>query len=68
VGLGSETARQLFSAEGRTPGPIRRMTTDAGVTYAMLYEEVFDGACLGMVPHRPTQRPKSASFGTVNSF
>jgi hypothetical protein len=41
-GLGSETARQLFNAEGHTLGPIRRMTTDAGVTYAMLYEEVFD--------------------------
>jgi hypothetical protein len=37
-----ETARQLFNAEGRTPGPIRRMTTDAGVTAMSTSEVVFD--------------------------
>lgn len=40
-GLGSETARNLFNREGRVPGPIRQMTTNAGVSYAMIYEEVF---------------------------
>jgi hypothetical protein len=69
-GLGSETARQLFNAEGRTPGPIRRMTTDAGVTYAMLYEEVFDEG-LPQEWCRIAQLSTSqvtASFGTVEFF
>lgn len=69
-GLGSETARQLFYAEGRTPGPIRRMTTDAGVTYAMLYEEVFDD---GLPPEwclvaQLSTSQVTASFGTVEFF
>jgi hypothetical protein len=69
-GLGSETARQLFNAEGRTPDPIRRMTTDAGVTYAMLYEEVFDEGlpeewC--RIAHLSTTQV-TASFETVEFF
>jgi hypothetical protein len=59
IKLGSETARQLFNAEGRTPGPIRRMTTDAGVTAMSTSEGVRRGPATRMVPHRPTQRPKS---------
>jgi hypothetical protein len=69
-GLGSETARQLFNAEGHTPGPIRRMTTDASVTYAMLYEEVFDEG-LPQEWCRIAQLSTSqvtASFGTVEFF
>lgn len=69
-GLSSETARQLLNAEGRTPGPIRRMTTDAGVTYAVLYEEVFDD---GLPPEwcliaQLSTSQVTASFGTVEFF
>ena len=69
-GLCSETAHLLFNAEGRTPGPIRRMTTDAGMTYAMLYEEVFDDGlpqewCLVAQFSTPTV---TAPFGTVEFF
>jgi hypothetical protein len=69
-GLGSEIPRQLFNPEGRTPRPIRRMTTDAGVTYAMLYEEVFDD---GLPPEwrliaQLSTSQVTASFGTVEFF
>jgi len=42
-GLGNETARTTFIAEGHKPAPIRRITTNADVAYAMLYEEWFEG-------------------------
>lgn len=69
-GLGNETARQLFNAQGRTPEAVQQMTNDAGVTYAMLYDEVFYE---GLPPEwcliAQLETPQlTASFATVEIF
>ena len=69
-GLGNETARKLFNAQGRTPEPIRQMTSDAGVTYAMIYDEVFyEGVPAEWCLIGQLETPQlTASFATVELF
>ena len=69
-GLGSETARQLYQNVGRTPEPIRTLTENANVSYAMLYDEVFyeglpeEWCLIGQL-----ETPQvTASFATVEFF
>lgn len=69
-GLGNETARQLFNAEGRNPGPIQEMARNADVTFAMLYEEIFyeglpDTWC--QIAQLETIQ-KTASYATVEFY
>lgn len=69
-GLGNEEARQAYRTEGRTPAPLRRLTQKAGVSYVMLFEEVFpDGLpaewCLIGQLDTPVV---TSSHGTVEFF
>lgn len=69
-GLGNENARTTFNTEGRTPTSIRRLTTQAGVSYAMLYDEVFyEGTPEEWCLIGQMETPKvSAAFETVEFF
>lgn len=69
-GLGNETARQMFRTQGRTPAPIRTLTEDANVTYAMLYDEVFyEGLPQEWCLIGQLETPQvTASFATVEFF